>query len=215
MTAEKPVFCIQLQPNPEAFNKYVDKLGVKGVVCHELPGFESELLTRKANAFLEDIYGQLAASGNGEVPQWAFFTQQKVRNVCGTYALFHALVNNLKHIDIEGSQFGDWLGLSKQNGVDQCADLLVNNSKLTVLHEHCAQNESETNVPDKVDYHFITYIVHEGHLFEFDSMQEFPRDCGPSSDATFLADVGTVCKELVAQLETISCNAIVLSAKQD
>uniref|UniRef100_A0A914H7A4 Ubiquitin carboxyl-terminal hydrolase n=1 Tax=Globodera rostochiensis TaxID=31243 RepID=A0A914H7A4_GLORO len=228
MTAEAAAW-IPLESNPEAFNKYVEIMGVKGVECHELLGFEPELIDfvpgphlalifcypyqAKANAFLKNIYGQLAESGYVK-PKWAFFMQQNIRNACGTFALFHSLLNNIKRIDIEGSEFGEWFGLTKQDGAEG-ANLLANNSKLAALHEHCALNASETNVPDKVDYHFISYIVHDGRLFEFDSMQEFPRDCGPSSDDTFLADVGTVCKELMGQLETISCNAIVLSAKED
>ncbi|KAI3415948.1 hypothetical protein GPALN_005509 [Globodera pallida] len=226
---DKRVTWIPLESNPEAFNKYVDKLGVKGVECHELLGFEPELIDfvpgphvalifcypyqEKANAFLKGIYGELAASGKGGVPEWAFFMKQKIHNACGTFALFHALTNNVNRIDIGNGEFFHWFGQAKQLGVDQRSDLLANNSKLAGLHEHCALNESETNVPEKVDYHFISYTVHDGRLFEFDSGQEFPRDCGPSSDATLLADAGAVCKKLMGQLENISCNAIAISAK--
>uniref|UniRef100_A0A183C4A9 UBX domain-containing protein n=1 Tax=Globodera pallida TaxID=36090 RepID=A0A183C4A9_GLOPA len=181
MTAEvKPASWIPLESNPEAFNKYVEIMGVKGVECHELLGFEPELIDfvpgphlalifcypyqAKANAFLKNIYGQLAESGYVK-PKWAFFMQQNIRNACGTFALFHSLLNNLKRIDIGDSEFGEWFGLSKQDGVEG-SDLLANNSKLAALHEHCALNEAETNVPDKVDYHFISYGAQHAPFFQ-------------------------------------------------
>uniref|UniRef100_A0A914I855 Ubiquitin carboxyl-terminal hydrolase n=1 Tax=Globodera rostochiensis TaxID=31243 RepID=A0A914I855_GLORO len=180
---DKRVTWIPLESNPEAFNKYIDKLGVKGVECHELLGFESDLIDFVPGPHMALIF--------------CYPWRRRIHNACGTFALFHALTNNVNRIDIGNGEFFHWFGLAKQLGVDQRSDLLANNSKLA----------------EKVDYHFISYTVHDGRLFEFDSGQEFPRDCGPSSDATLLADAGTICKKLMSQLENISCNAIVISAK--
>ncbi|KAL3089601.1 hypothetical protein niasHT_030110 [Heterodera trifolii] len=228
---EKRITWVPLESNPEAFNKYIEKMGVKGVECHELFGFEPDLVSfvpgphlalifcypyqDKANDYQKGIYGQLTASDKGGVPEWAFFMKQKIHNACGTFALFHALTNNTDRIDIGNGVFYDWFKAAKQLNVEQRSDLLANNSELAHLHEHCALRESETDVPRNVAHHFISYFTHGGRLFEFDSGQEFPRDCGPSSEETLLTDAGKICKELMGQLDDISCNAIALCAKNN
>lgn len=48
---------------------------------------------------MKPVYNKLKEEGVS-VPQNAFFMHQKISNACGTFALLHALAQNVDKIDI-------------------------------------------------------------------------------------------------------------------
>ncbi|KAL3089603.1 hypothetical protein niasHT_030112 [Heterodera trifolii] len=235
---------VALESNPKIFNMFLDQFGFEGVEFNELFGFDPELIScvpgphlalvfcypyrEKAFEYRKGIYGQLVASGKGTVPKWAFFTEQFIANACGYHAMLHAVLNNLGKIEISENgyfekmieQFKDQKMKSEEteeieeSTSSQCSseDFV---SRMTDFFSKISLEGSETDVSGKIDHHFIVFIVRDGHLFEFDSLQKFPRDCGPSTNETLLLDAGNICQELMDHLGEISCSAIALCAKEN
>ena len=52
--------------------------------------------------------------------------------------------------------------------MEERSDCLFNHKAMAQAHLHCAES-GETQAPpaDKVQYHFIAYLNHEGRLLEF------------------------------------------------
>eukprot|EP01116_Phalansterium_solitarium_P020525 TRINITY_DN6092_c0_g1_i2.p4 TRINITY_DN6092_c0_g1~~TRINITY_DN6092_c0_g1_i2.p4 ORF type:complete len:108 (-),score=25.12 TRINITY_DN6092_c0_g1_i2:467-790(-) len=56
-------------------------------------------------------------------------------------------------------------------------------------------SEGQTQAPaatDKVEYHFVAFVVSDGHLFELDGVKAFPINHGPTSQESFLNDAAAV-----------------------
>jgi len=223
--SEKKVRWVALESNPNAFNEYMESLGISGAECAELYGFDDDMLEfipkphialifcfpdfYKAIELMKPIYSEHIGK---EIPSKIFFMKQKISNACGTFSLFHAIANNLDKVEIGDGPFAQWLKEAKGLKMEERSDCLAKNVALTGIHKMCAEL-GETEHSDNVDHHFISYMNIDGNLYEFDSAQEFPRLIGPTSQESLLSDAGKVCKELMKKLGNISCSAIALVMK--
>ncbi|KAI6237124.1 Ubiquitin carboxyl-terminal hydrolase [Aphelenchoides besseyi] len=220
---------IPLESNPDVFNEFIEKLGIKGARCVDVYGFDDELIEyipkphlalilcypdyKKVDEIMQPVYDKLAAEG-AKTPEKAFFMKQKISNACGTFALFHSLAQNIDKIDIGSGSFAEWLKEAKSLSVEERSDSLGNAKALSEAHESVA-NRGETNAnPPKVEHHFITYVNMDGTLYEFDSRMDFPRACGPTTQETLIKDAGVFCKDLAAKLNNPSFSALALVGEE-
>nr|CAD2171222.1 unnamed protein product [Meloidogyne enterolobii] len=208
----RPVW-IPLESNPEAFNKYINGLEVGKVECVEIYGFEDDLLafvpgphlalifcfpySETSYSSVAKVYSDLIAEGKDKVPEGVFFMKQKIHNACGTFSLLHSLTNNLESIDMGKGSFAD------------C------HTSMAQAHKKCAESGETATPPEtQVEFHFIAYLHYGGRLLEFDSAQNFPRDCGPTTPSNLLSDASKQCKNLMQNLGDIACNALAIVQKK-
>ncbi|CAK5088891.1 unnamed protein product [Meloidogyne enterolobii] len=226
----RPVW-IPLESNPEAFNKYINGLEVGKVECVEIYGFEDDLLafvpgphlalifcfpySETSYSSVAKVYSDLIAEGKDKVPEGVFFMKQKIHNACGTFSLLHSLTNNLESIDMGKGSFADWYALAKPLGVQERSDCLFSHTSMAQAHKKCAESGETATPPDtQVEFHFIAYLHYGGRLLEFDSAQNFPRDCGPTTPSNLLSDASKQCKNLMQNLGDIACNALAIVQKK-
>ncbi|KAK0420014.1 hypothetical protein QR680_014460 [Steinernema hermaphroditum] len=219
---------LALESNPETITAFMEKIGVSNAECADVYGFDDELLAflpqphyalilcfpdTKANLIMAHEYEKLEKEG-ATIPEGVFFMKQKISNACGTFALFHSLANNADKIDLGNGSFRKWLDAAWKADVDERSELLANNEDLATAHESCAQQgETDVDMNDDIEHHFICYIHHNGRLLEVDSSQKFPRDCGSTTQETLIRDAGKVCQDVMNKLGNVSFSAMALIGK--
>ncbi|VDN07812.1 unnamed protein product [Thelazia callipaeda] len=201
------------------------RIGVeKGVECVDVYGFEDDVLSfiprpcyaillcfpevDKVKEMMQPIYMKMKEEGS-VIPDGLFFMKQKISNACGTFALIHSLANNDKRINLGDGPLKQWLDTAIPLSVEERSDLLAGNSILAEAHDNCARN-GDTDSNESVSHHFICYVNYKDSLYELDSGAPCPRLCGPTSDETFLNDVGKACKVLMDQLMSASFSALAI-----
>ncbi|VDN18401.1 unnamed protein product [Gongylonema pulchrum] len=205
--------------------QFMHKVGVEeGVRCVDVYGFENDLLEfiprpcyavllcfpdiDKVNEIMKPVYAKMKESGSA-VPNDVFFMKQKISNACGTFALIHSLANNRDKICLGDGSLKKWLDKALPLGIDERSDSLAQDAELAEAHESCARG-GDTDSEAAVNHHFICYLNCSDTLLELDSRAPLPRKIGPTSDATFLSDVGTACKSLMDQLGNVSFSALAI-----
>jgi ubiquitin carboxyl-terminal hydrolase L3 len=172
-----------LESNPEAYNEFLGKMGIKGAECCDVLGFDDELIElipkphlalmlcypdyKKVDAIMKPVYAKIKEEGGDKIPEGVFFMKQKISNACGTFSLFHALAQNINKIDIGDGPFAKWYEEAKKLGVDERSDSLQNSDDLATAHDSCAEGGETEYDNDKVEHHFITYVNLNGTLYEF------------------------------------------------
>lgn len=217
---------LPLESNPDVITRFIYKIGVKGVECVDVFGFDDELLDflprpcyalilcfpsfEKVKQLMTPVYEKLQAERK-TVPNNVFFMKQKISNACGTFALFHALANNNNNIDLGTGAFKTWLEEASKLGVEERSDFLAEFKELAKAHEECAESgETKVSSNEPVEHHFICYVNVGGKLYEIDSCAPFPRECCETTQENFLKDAGKVCQRLMQQLQDISFSALAL-----
>uniref|UniRef100_A0A1I7UMQ6 Ubiquitin carboxyl-terminal hydrolase n=1 Tax=Caenorhabditis tropicalis TaxID=1561998 RepID=A0A1I7UMQ6_9PELO len=206
-----------LESNPSVINPMIEKMGVKGVQTVDVLFFEDESIGspqyavllcfpeyKKVDDIMKPIYEQAKAADDS-----VFFMKQKISNACGTFALFHSLANLEKRIDLGNGSFAKWLDEAKKVGVEERSDLLANNAELAAIHAAAATG-GQTAPSEDVEHHFICYVGKNEVLYEIDSRRPFAREIGPTTETTFVKDVGVACQHLIEKLDNVSFSAIAL-----
>uniref|UniRef100_A0AC34RAV8 Ubiquitin carboxyl-terminal hydrolase n=1 Tax=Panagrolaimus sp. JU765 TaxID=591449 RepID=A0AC34RAV8_9BILA len=226
--SKEMVYWKPLECNPETMNKLIRDIGVKGVHCEDLFGFDDELLNfiprphlalilcfadrgnANCNTFdiIDPYYSQLKKEGYTN-PSDVFYMKQKIGNACGTFALLHSLANLRDSVDFGSGAFSNWLGKALPLSVEDRSHSLETDEQMAAAHDSCAR-AGETEIVNVVSNHFITFVNIKGTLYEFYSSKGFARPIGPTSEATFLKDVEKVVQELSKGLETVTFSAVVL-----
>ncbi|CAI5452347.1 unnamed protein product [Caenorhabditis angaria] len=218
-----------LESNPETINPFLKKIGIGGVECVDVFSFDDEMLefipkpqlamilcfpSSEAREFLQTQYDEVEK--NGQKPADVFFMNQSadIGNACGTFALFHSLANLENRINIGDGKFKNWFEKAKLVGEDERSDLLSEDTELAEAHEETAE-EGETEQPDNVEYHFITYVNKDGKLYEIDSCAPFPRPLGNTTDETLVKDASVAVKQLMDNVQQLSFSAMALVGKQE
>ena len=215
-----------LESNPDAFNDYLNKIGVPDVKCYELYNFEDSIdfiaqphyalilcfpNYKKVDELMKPIYEKAKADTANLIPKDFFFMKQKISNACGTFALFHAVSLNADKIEFPSdSLFLNWFKKAVLVGPEERSDLLRLDESMANAHSNCAQT-GDTEIVEKVENHFVCYVNFNSTLYEVDSRMEFPRACGPTTPSTFLKDAGRVCLELTQKMDSIQFSAIALA----
>ncbi|EFP11030.1 hypothetical protein CRE_31135 [Caenorhabditis remanei] len=216
-----------LESNPETINPFLKKIGVTDLECVDVYSFDQEMLqfiptpqlalilcfpSAEARAFLSKQYEEVEK--NGKRPEGVFFMNQseEIGNACGTFALFHSLANLENRVNLGKGKFAKWFAKAKLVKEDERSDLLSEDTDLAEAHEETAE-EGDTEQPDNVDYHFITYVNKDGQLYEIDSCAPFPRPLGATTDATMIQDASVAVKELMNNVQNLSFSAMALIGK--
>lgn len=138
-----------------------------------------------------------------KTPENIFFMRQYLRNACGTVALFHAILNNLQHIEIKDGPLKDFFEKAKDLSYEERGRLLEQDKGIIDIHQGIA-HEGQTEAPpqdEKILFHFVALTSVGDELFEFDGAKNFPISHGKTSEDTFLADAAAVCKKFMARDE--------------
>lgn len=138
-----------------------------------------------------------------EVPEKLFYMRQYLHNACGTIALFHAILNNLQHIDVKEGPLKSFYEKAKGLTPEERGKLLEQDKGIIEIHQSLAR-EGQTAAPpedEKVLFHFTALTNFNGELFELDGRKNFPISHGKTSDDSFVADAAAVCKEFMARDE--------------
>jgi ubiquitin carboxyl-terminal hydrolase L3 len=126
--------------------------------------------------------------------------RQYIRNSCGTMALIHSVLNNLKVVDMkEGSVMKNFYEKAKDLSPEKRGKLLEQDKTFIEVHQALAA-EGQTAAPasdEIVNKHFIALVNVAGELFELDGSKNFPITHGATSDEKFLFDSARVCKEFM------------------
>ncbi|KRZ07861.1 Ubiquitin carboxyl-terminal hydrolase calypso [Trichinella zimbabwensis] len=203
----------ELESDPGLFTLLIEDFGVSGVAVEEIYDLQSPLNSRTYGFIF--LFKWLGEHRRGRRELWDFSTQskhnvanhrlffakQKVSNSCATYALLNILLN-LNDITI-----GPLLKNIKESteGLDpEVIPNVANTGELARCHNKHARPDAvrelnkQTNGPvrrsvvysssKQARFHFSSYIQFDGHLYELDSLKDFPIDLGEISANTAWTD---------------------------
>ncbi|XP_061107600.1 ubiquitin carboxyl-terminal hydrolase isozyme L1-like isoform X1 [Conger conger] len=198
-----------LEINPEMLNKLLFKLGVgRGWQFVDIMGLEEEALswvpspscavmllfplTPQHEAYREK---QTEAMGDSHKPESeVYFIKQTVGNSCGTLGLLHAVANNAHILEFEaGSVIKKFLDDTASMSADDRAKWLETNQEIQAAHEEVAAEGQCQVDPDKVNFHFITFISVVGQLYELDGRLDYPVNHGSTTVDNFIKDAAGIC----------------------
>lgn len=138
-----------------------------------------------------------------ETPEKLFYMRQYLHNACGTIALFHAILNNLQHIEVKDGPLKSFYEKAKELTPEERGKLLEQDKGVIEIHQSLAR-EGQTEAPpedEKVLFHFTALTNVNGQLFELDGRKNFPISHGETSDDSFVVDAAAVCKQFMARDE--------------
>jgi ubiquitin carboxyl-terminal hydrolase L3 len=224
--AKEKTYWTALESNPDTMNKLIKDIGVKGLRCEDIFGFDDDALAfvpqpcyavilcfpdyKKAYVYMRGSYEELK-SKDYKNPDKVFFMNQKIGNACGTFSLLHSIANVRDKVDIGNGPFAQWIEKALPLGVMERSECLEKDEQMKKAHEESARS-GETDLPigNHVEHHFITYVNIDSTLYEIDSSQEFARPIGPTTPQTMLHDTAKVIKDFMTKFESesISFNAI-------
>lgn len=65
--------------------------------------------------------------------------------------------------------------------------MLQNASTISATHDELAhEGQTEANLNDPVNHHFVAFVEHNGELYELDGRKSFPISHGKTSSETLL-----------------------------
>lgn len=134
-----------------------------------------------------------------QTPENLFFMRQYLHNACGTIALFHAVLNNLKTIEVNDGPLKAFYEKAKDLTPEERGKLLEQDKDLIDIHQSLAR-EGQTEAPpedEKILFHYAALTNVNGMLYEIDGRKNFPVSHGKTSDDSFLADAALVCKKFM------------------
>lgn len=138
-----------------------------------------------------------------ETPEKLFYMRQYLHNACGTIALFHAILNNLQHVEVKDGPLKSFYEKAKGLTPEERGKLLEQDKGVIEIHQSLAR-EGQTEAPpedEKVLFHFTALTNVNGELYELDGRKNFPVSHGKTSDDSFVADAAAVCKKFMARDE--------------
>lgn len=176
---------IPLESNPEVFNEFLAKLGVRSLEFVDVYGLDPELLAfvpRPVRAVLlvfpvsqtYEEYRKAADAAYEPSSDPAVWSPQTIKNACGTMALIHALANG-----VDRESLGSGAGSELIAGFAAAADrpqFLEQNQILESIHEQVAsQGDTEaTGAEEDVDSHYVCLTTHGSDLVELDGRRKGP-----------------------------------------
>ena len=127
-----------------------------------------------------------------------FYMKQLAHNACGTIALFHVLLNAVDTVpDIikEGSYLAEFK--AKQNkSPNEIGEEFKASKNVEEIHKD-ASNEGQSEAAERVDSHFIAFIVKDGSLYELDGCKVMPVNHGPCAPDELLSHSCTEIKKFM------------------
>ncbi|AMD20437.1 HDL307Cp [Eremothecium sinecaudum] len=186
---------VPLESSPDVFTNFARQLGLNSQMAfHDIYSLtDPELLaflTRPMSAIIllfpinelfESLKDHSTPLDSQSTP--VIWFKQTINNACGMYALFHSLANNRELLEVD-SKFNKYLSENKKAdgryGGKDSMDFVYSLSDLYKTNSQMGQ----TTAPDPaaaVDLHFITFVEHEGKVYELDGRKSGPLVLGSAS----------------------------------
>jgi ubiquitin carboxyl-terminal hydrolase L3 len=199
-----------LESNPTVINEYITSLGFDATnfVFQDIFSVEEWAqqmiaqpclglmlifpITENSEKHRAEEKAKIEADGQ-TVDDSLFYMHQYARNACGTVGVFHILGNLPEAQQGLLVQDGKLANFFKEcegkNWVER--GKLFKGSKAVKESHTKAVVQGDTDVTeheDNVNHHFISFIQHNGSLYELDGRKSFPVNHGATTQDTFLAD---------------------------
>lgn len=195
-----------IESDPGVFHEMIESLGVKGIEVRELWDMDAASLRA-----VEDLHGlvflfkwqkdnangpedtRMTDHASGNSP---WFARQLINNACATIAILNVLMNTTK-IDL-GPELSQLKSFSADAGMDEeLKGLAISNSEvIRTIHNSFAKPEPMIEEQDKNEkggetFHFISFIVDSGVVYELDGLKPAPVRVGLVSDGTSWVDIAS------------------------
>jgi len=198
-----------MEINPEMLNKmltklgvagswhFVDVLGLDGESMSAVPAPSCALmllfpLTPKHESFRKQQGDKVVDDSD------VYFLKQTVVNSCGTVALLHSVANNQSKVEFDGdSALKKFFDETANMSADDRAKHLEKNKAIREAHDEAAAQGQCRPEPDKINFHFITFINMKGQLYELDGRMDGALKHGATTDDSFIKDAAVVCREFM------------------
>uniref|UniRef100_A0A6A7G987 Ubiquitin carboxyl-terminal hydrolase n=1 Tax=Hirondellea gigas TaxID=1518452 RepID=A0A6A7G987_9CRUS len=196
-----------IESDPGLFTELIAKFGVKGVQveeCYDLDSFDK----------IKPVYGLIflfkwqteKGSPRPVVEQpipGLYFATQMISDACATQAILSILLNR-PEIDV-GPVLRNFRDFTMDFAPDDRGMALTNSIEIRNAHNEFKRPEpfvveSKKNSSDGEDaFHFITYIPHNGFLYELDGLQRGPVLLGECDLTNWLDKVKPHIEERIAK----------------
>jgi ubiquitin carboxyl-terminal hydrolase L5 len=181
-----------IESDPAVFTELIKNFGVSGCQVEEIYTLDDEIFSSMKPIhgliFLfkwrpgDEPSGKLDLENENDI----FFAQQVISNACATQAIINCLLN----VNSEDIKLGEELEGFKNftAGFDPANRglCLGNSESIRTVHNSFARPtvyELDIRGTGKEDnFHFITYIPVNGHVYELDGLREAPIDLGPIAE---------------------------------
>lgn len=199
-----------LESNPEVINEYISSLGFTATdfVFQDIFSVEEWAqqmiqqpclglmfifpITENSEKHRAEEKAKVNADGQ-KVDDSLFYMHQYAKNACGTVGVFHILGNlpeAQKSLLVEGGKLAEFFKSCEGKTYKERGKIFKGSK--AVREEHAtAVVQGETDVTeheDSVNHHFISFVNHNGSLYELDGRKAFPINHGATTQDTFLAD---------------------------
>jgi hypothetical protein len=153
--------------------------------------------------------------------QTLWFIRQQASGACGTIGALHAVANAAEGIKpAEGTPLKELLRQTNDRLIAERTETFMAMPEIRACHDACAgvngrprRNTSRNqtaNAEASIGHHFVTFICHEGALYELDGQIPFPLERGPSSPGSFLADAAREIKSLFQRDDSLKYSLLAL-----
>uniref|UniRef100_A0A1B6L6K8 Ubiquitin carboxyl-terminal hydrolase n=1 Tax=Graphocephala atropunctata TaxID=36148 RepID=A0A1B6L6K8_9HEMI len=208
---------LPLESNPDVMNKLLVSVGVpeKWQIV-DVYGLDPDLLAvvpRPVVALIllfptSDKYEEHRVTQEEEVKSKGqtvssdvYYMKQYAQNACGTVALLHSIGNNLDKIHLGDGCLKQFFDDTKQSTPEERGEMLMKNAGVISAHQALAQ-EGQTEAPspnEPVNFHFVSFVCKDGHLYELDGRKSFPINHGTCTSDTLLEDGAKVIQEYTSR----------------
>ncbi|XP_062898526.1 ubiquitin carboxyl-terminal hydrolase isozyme L1 [Mobula hypostoma] len=201
-----------MEINPETLNKCLSRLGVASSWKFvDVLGLENESLSMVpspvcALLLLFPLSQQHESHRNRQTSELSgkgidskiYFVAQSISNSCGTIALVNTVANNQDKLEfVEGSILKKFLNGTADLSAKERAKQLEQNEEIRAAHDATA-DEGECRLhEDGTNFHFITFVGVDGHLYELDGRMPFPIDHGETSKDSLMQDAAKICRQFM------------------
>ncbi|VDK46088.1 unnamed protein product [Anisakis simplex] len=177
-----------IESDPGVFTELIRGFGVVGLQVEELYSLDKEQFTE-----LKPVYGLIflfkwraGDEPSGELAldnSKVYFAQQVIQNACATQAIINLLMNAPPDSGITlGPILEEFKNFTCTFDPMNRGLCLSNSDPIREVHNSFARQhlfELDIRVPEKDEnYHFVTYLPVDGHIYELDGLRPAPIDLG-------------------------------------
>lgn len=206
-----------IESDPGVFTDLIQKFGVEGMQVEEIWSLDEDAFTN-----LRPVHGLIFLFKWQKVenqpenktavcknpPPNLFFAKQMINNACATQAVLSVLLNTShEHLKL-GSTLSELKEFTAAFDPHLKGLALSNCDTIRNVHNSFARQtlfEFDQSAATKDDdvYHFVSYVPHDGRLYELDGLQEGPIDLGEITEGQdWLSKVQPIIQQRMRQYST-------------